>query len=241
MKINQLRYSRQTNLPFMNVRKQRLLAQKIVALVGVGGLGSPAAELLARIGIGKLLIVDSDIIQIHNLPRQFLFTEKDVGKKKAETAKKKLLEINSQLKIEFFPKKLTEKNIYLLKRADLILDCTDNLATRFLINDFCKKEKIPWVFAAALRTKGLVLPLFPKGPCLRCFLKEAELEKCLIAGVLNTITVSIAALQVTLALKILLKEKVKSELYQYELWQPQLKILQINKHKNCPLCGKKKN
>ena len=117
-------------------------------------------------------------------------------------AAEKLKEINSLIKIESYPLHLDPKNVSLLQDADLVLDCTDNLETRFLINDHCRKEKIPWIYA--LRThknSGCVMPILPEVPCLSCFLQETNLETCDVAGVLNTITASIASLQVTLALK----------------------------------------
>lgn len=231
-----LRYSRQILLKEIGEKGQSELSHKKVVIVGMGALGTVAAELLARAGIGLLQLIDRDLIEESNLQRQILFAEKDVGKGKSATAAEKLKEINSLIKIEFHSLHLNSKNIGLLRDADLILDCTDNLETRFLINDYCKKEKIPWIYAAAIKKSGLVMPVLPEGPCLSCFLQETNLETCDVAGVLNTATASIASLQATLALKILLKKETKPMLYHYDVWNQQLKTLKIKKRELCPAC-----
>lgn len=240
--INQTnKYSRQTIIPEIGASGQKKLSRKTVAIVGIGALGTVAAELLVRAGIGNLILIDRDVVEISNLQRQFLFTEKYLHKSKAQTAKLKLEEINSDCKIKAYPVQLNAENIFLLKSANLLLDCTDNLKTRFLLNDFCRKEKIPWIYSAAIKTSGYVMPIFPGGPCLKCFLKEASLDTCETVGVLNTITASIAALQVNLALKILtdnnFNNKVNSKLYYYNIWAPSLKIIKVKKNKNCPACN----
>ncbi len=228
------RYSRQELL--LGKANQKKVKKSIVAIVGIGALGTVAAELLTRTGMGKLILIDRDIIEESNLQRQLLFTEKDIGKSKAKVAEEKLKEINSLVKLESYALHLNSENISLLKEADLVLDCTDNLKTRFLINDFCRKEKITWIYASAIRTEGYVMPILPQGPCLRCFLKEANLETCDTAGVLNTITTSIAALQVTLAIKILVGEKVEPLLYHYDIWKQKFRSLKIKQNPKCPTC-----
>lgn len=232
------RYSRQILL--LGKKGQEKIAKAKVAIIGVGALGTVAAELLARAGVGELVLIDRDVVEESNLQRQLLFTEKDLGKSKALIAEKKLKEINSSLKIKSYAIHLNSENISLLKEADLILDCTDNLKIRFLINDFCKKEKINWIYAAAIRGEGYVMPILPatlpNGPCLRCFLREANLETCDTAGVLNTITTAIGSLQVDLALKLLTKEKIGTYLYHLNLKNMELKKLVIKKNKKCSAC-----
>src|SRR3989338_4354446 len=200
---NHSRYSRQILLQEIGKEGQVILQNKKVAIVGVGALGTVAAELLARAGGGSLILIDRDTVEESNLQRQTRFDEKSAGKNKASAAEKRIKEINSEIKVEFHSLHLNSQNIGLLQSADLILDCTDNLQTRFLINDYCRKEKKIWIYAAAIKTSGYVMPVFPNGPCLQCFLTESSQETCDTVGVLNTITVSIASLQATLALKIL--------------------------------------
>ena len=231
------RYSRQMLLKEIGEEGQSKLDYKKVVIVGIGALGTVAAELLARAGIGSLRLIDRDVVEESNLQRQILFTEKDVGKSKSVMAAEKLKEINSLIKIESYPLHLDPKNVSLLQDADLVLDCTDNLETRFLINDHCRKEKIPWIYAAAIKNSGCVMPILPEGPCLSCFLQETNLETCDVAGVLNTITASIASLQVTLALKILLRKEIEPLLYHYDIWNQRLKTLKIKKRELCPACA----
>lgn len=231
------RYSRQILLDEIGKEGQAILDQKKVAIVGVGALGTVASELLARAGVGSLLLIDRDTIEESNLQRQILYNELDLGKSKAQTAKEKLGKINSSISLEAEVIHLTPSNIQLLKECDLVLDCTDNLQTRFLINDYCKKEKIPWIYAAAIKTSGYVMPIFPEGACLQCFLTESNLETCDTVGVLNTITVSIASLQATLALKILLGKEITSTLYHLDIWNQNFKKLSIKKKENCPTCN----
>lgn len=230
------KYSRQLLLKEIGLEGQRKLAQATVAIVGVGALGTVAAELLARAGVGKLLLIDRDIIEESNLQRQILFTEEDRGRSKAIVAKEKLQKINSLIAIDAHPIHLNSKNIGLLRDATLILDCTDNLQTRFLLNDYCHNHKIPWIYAAAIKTKGYVFPVLPGGPCLRCFLGTESGETCDTVGVLNTITMAIASLQTTLAIKMILGEKVKSELYSLDIWNQEFKTMMVKQKPQCPTC-----
>lgn len=231
------RYSRQTILTEIGKEGQEKIENSIVAIIGMGALGTVAADLLVRAGIGELILVDRDIVEESNLQRQTLYEENDIGRSKAVAAKERLEKINSKLKIEIRALHLNAENITLLDEANIILDCTDNLQTRFVINDYCKKEKKPWIYGAAIRTSGYVMPLLPAGPCLRCFLQEASLETCETAGVLNVITTSIAALQVMLALQILAGKETEPELLHYNIWNQQLKKIKIPKKKDCPSCN----
>ena len=229
-------YSRQVLLPEIGKEGQALLQKKKVAVVGVGALGTVASELLARSGIKSLVLVDRDVVEESNLSRQILYTPKDLDKSKALAAQERLKEIAPSLIINSHALHLNNKNIFLLQESDLILDCTDNLHTRFLLNDFCRKEKIPLMYGAAIRTEGYVMPLLPGGPCLRCFLKEAALETCATVGVLNTITVMVAAQQVTQALKILMEKEVDPRLWHYDAWKGEGKLLSVKKNPSCPAC-----
>ena len=232
------RYSRLTVLPEIGKEGHRKIREKKVAIIGLGALGTVASELLARIGIGSLWLIDRDIVEESNLTRQSLFYEEDIGRSKVFAAKEKLSRINRQCRITAWPIDLNSENINLLKEADLILDCTDNLEARYLINDFCRKEKIIWIFASAIKTSGYVMPIFPEGPCLNCWLKEKiSSETCETAGVLNSIIYSITSFQVNLALKALLGEKVEAELLYLDIWKAKLTKIAIKMRKNCPTCN----
>ena len=235
--MNKDRYSRQSLV--IGEKAQRILSSKKVAIVGVGALGTVAAELLVRSGVRNIILIDRDVIEESNLQRQTLFLESDVDKSKALVAKERLQQINSSIKITAHAIHLNAGNITPLKEVDLILDCTDNLQARFLLNDFCKKQKIPWIYAAAIKTTGYVMPIIPQGPCLRCFIREVPLETCDTVGVLNTITTSIAALQVTIALKLLIGGQVAPTLQGIDIWNNTYKQIQVPKRKNCPTCNGK--
>lgn len=231
------RYSRQTPLEEIGVEGQEKLAEKSVAIVGLGALGSVSAELLARAGVGKLLLIDRDVVEESNLPRQFLYAEEDIGKSKAQAAKQRLEKINSRCQLQAEAIHLHKSLLTILKNANIVLDCTDNLATRFLINDYCKKEGKIWIYAAAIKTEGYVLPIFPDGPCLRCFLsEEASPETCASAGVLNTIIAGVASLQATIAIKILLGAERSRNLIHLDVWRPTFQNIALKQKADCPAC-----
>jgi len=210
----------------------------------LGALGSAAAELLARAGIGKLILIDRDIIELSNLQRQSLYDESDIGKPKALAAKEKLNNINSEVNVDILADDLNHDNIMKavdVKAIDLILDCTDNLETRFLINDFSVKNRIPFIYSSAVGSKGYVFDAVPgnNNPCLRCFLKEAaQLDTCETTGVLNTITHLIPSIQVSEAIKLLLNKEYEKSLLFFDLWKNELMKIKVNKNKNCECCAK---
>lgn len=237
-----MRYIRQEIFREIGKKGQKRLQNSYVAIVGLGALGSVSAQLLARAGIGRLVLVDRDIVELSNLQRQSLFDESDIGNPKASAAKEKLNDINSEIKIDFFIEDLNYENIgkILNEKVDLILDCTDNLETRFLLNDFCIKNNIPFIYSSAVGSKGYVFDVVPKQTaCLRCFLKEATaLDTCETGGVLNTITNLISSIQVNEAIKILLNKDYEKYLLFSDISKNELTKIKINKNKNCICCAK---
>jgi len=234
------RYSRQELL--LGTNNQLKLQQSKLAIIGIGALGTVAAELLTRAGVKELLLIDRDLIELSNLQRQTLFDENDVNNYKAEIAKSKLKKINSDIKLISENVNLNKNNINILNDYNLILDCTDNLQTRYLINDYCIKNDKEWIYSAAIKSSGYVFPILKNGPCLQCFLEEkSNLETCSTVGVLNTITTSIASLQVTLAIKLILKQEVQPILYHYNIWNQEIKKIKIKKRKNCLTCNNQFN
>ena len=239
-----MRYIRQEIFREIGKKGQAELVKSSVAIVGLGALGSVSAQLLARAGIGRLVLVDRDIVELSNLQRQPLFDENDVGKPKALTAKEKLGKINSDAEIQFFVDDLNSESIekILNKEINLVLDGTDNLETRFLINDFSVKNKIPFVYSSAVGSKGYVFNVIPdKTACLRCFLKEAAaLDTCETAGILNTITNLIPSIQANEAIKILLKKaNPEKNLLFFDVWKNELSKIKINKNNSCICCAKR--
>lgn len=229
------KYSRQTLLKEIGERQEHL-QDSAIAIVGLGALGTNCSELLARAGVENLILIDEDVIEESNLQRQTLFMEGDVGKSKVEVAKEKLGKINSRTKITIHNTLLSKENANLLEKSDLILDCTDNLETRFMINKYCQEKNKVWIYSSAVKSSGYVMPIYPDGPCLRCFLREADLDSSCAVGVLNTIISSISSLAVTLAIKILTKQEAPKKLYHYNIWKPELKKLVVKKKEGCKVC-----
>jgi len=197
------RYSRQIILKKIGVIGQKKLLKSSVLIVGAGGLGSPIAIYLTALGIGKIGIIDKDIVEISNLTRQIIFSTKDLKKNKSSAAIDKLKKINPDIKLHSFNKKLTKKNInQLAKNFDLIVDGSDNFRTRFLINDYCLKNKKILISGAISKFDGQVYTFnFSKknSPCLRCFIPQAptdlDIDNCEYDGVLGTLGGIIGSIQ----------------------------------------------
>lgn len=231
-----MRYSRQSILKEIGKSGQEKIRKTTICVIGVGGLGSNAAELLFRAGIGCLILIDNDKVDITNLQRQSLYTEKDIGKKKAEAAKQRLKEINSEVEIIVHTVELTSKNADLM-HSDLILDCTDNLNTRYLINNYCTKHKIPWVHGSAIKSVGQVKVFQPGKECYECIYPEHKVvETCAEVGIFNTIVRVIASIQVMEALKIILGKKSEQDLLRTDLWKNEIFKIKVKKNKKCRNC-----
>ena len=166
------RFSRQILLQHIGEESQKILMDSYAVIVGCGALGTVSSSYLARAGIGQIRIIDRDFIEESNLQRQILFDENDISENipKAIAAQRKLQKINTKTNIEGIVTDVNYSNIEeLTKGADIIIDGTDNFETRFLINDFCVKNNIPWIYGACIGSKGLTMNIIPsKTPCLRC-------------------------------------------------------------------------
>jgi len=217
---------------------QKKLENSLVGVVGIGGLGCIAASLLARSGI-NLVLVDKDVVSVTDLHRQILFDEKDVGLSKVEKSKERLNEANPDIKIKYYNLDLSSENIHVLKDCDLILDCSDNFDTKFLLNKFAVDNKIPLVYGSAIKGEGYVFNVLPKGPCLNCFLEGSKsLVTCSNIGVLNYQAIIIGSLQVSQAFKILLGKNYEKGLVRFDVDRLELLKIKINKRKDCNVCGK---
>jgi len=224
------RYVRQEVLKEIGVSGQKNLSKAKVAIIGVGALGTMTAELLTRAGVGELLLVDKDKISLVNLQRQVLFEEKDVGKFKVVVAKNKLKKINSEVSIRIVKEFLTPQNAdALLADYSIILDCTDNMLARNVINDYCNKQKKIWIYSAASGTSGNVLVV--KNPKLfRKFFRSGEtFDRCEEIGVINTITSITASLQVTEAIKIITKKNFRKDLIRINVWNNSYEKIKLKK------------
>ena len=159
-----MRYIRQEQFDRIGKENQDKLSKSTVVIIGIGALGTTLLDILARAGIGKIRIIDRDIVELNNLQRQTLFNEEDLGKPKVIAAKEKILSINSDINIEGHLMDLDFDNVELLK-SDLILDCTDNIYTRFLINEYSKKNNIPWIYASVIGSKGMTINITSSALC----------------------------------------------------------------------------
>ncbi len=235
MPSSSLRYSRQE---LVLGKDQKKLLRSKVAIVGVGALGTVAAELLVRAGV-SVTLVDRDMVELSNLQRQVLFTEADVGKEKAKVASTVLHKINSEVSLDYHVTDLNHRNVSLLDGHDLILDCTDNLYTRFLINDYTRKNRLPWVYAGAIKDHGMVMLITPSTPCFRCTVSETEgLDTCDTAGILNTASTVIAGLQVQFAIGYLCgRVEEKQKLHHIHLPTLRFSSITTKQDKTCPCCS----
>lgn len=223
------RYSRQILFNGIGVEGQKKLLRSRVLIVGCGALGSAQAESLARAGVGTLRIADRDFVEVSNLQRQTMFTEVDAADRvpKVIAAANHIREINSDTVVEPEIADVNHSNIErLIQDCDLVLDGTDNFATRYLINDACVKNEIDWIYGAAVGSYGVTMTIQPhQSPCLRCVFEEAppaaSAPTCDTAGVLMPIISVVAAVQVTEALKLLTgqTETLHRSLMQFDVWR----------------------
>lgn len=205
-----LRYSRQIMLPQVDVTGQERLLDSTALLIGLGGLGSPAAMYLAAAGVGHLILVDFDAVDLSNLQRQIIHCLADIGRPKVESARDTLLALNPDIKITCINKKLDAQSLAdFVQQADVVLDGCDNFATRFAVNQACVEQRTPLVSGAAIRMEGQVAVFQnnrPDGPCYQCLYKdEGEEElRCSENGVLAPMVGIIGSIQATEAIKVLL-------------------------------------
>lgn len=237
-----MRYSRQELV--IGKDCQAMLEESAVAIAGLGALGTVAAELLTRAGVGTITLIDRDLVELSNLQRQMLYDEDDIGKPKALCCWKKLRGINSDAELKQCIADINHRSISsILGNHDIILDCTDNLYTRLLINEFSRAKGIPWVYSAAIRDRGLVMGITPDTPCLRCVFSEvdklARIETCDTVGVLNAITSAIASIQVNEAMKILSKRFDEQFLVSLNIDSLHLTKVRTESRKDCPVCNGK--
>ena len=242
------RYARQTNYYNLGEEGQKKLLASRVAVVGVGALGCVSSNELVRAGVGFVRIIDGDTVDITNLHRQILYTEQDVeeGKPKVLAAAKFLRAANSEVTVDAVPEKLTPENVdALLGDVDLVIDATDSMDARYLINEFCVEQKKPWIYGGAIATEGMTAAFLPGGPCFSCFTgatmkeKDAPDRSCKSFGVLNMLTAIVSSLEVMEAVKILTgADTVRKDPLYFEIWENECERLPLEKNPECPICGK---
>jgi molybdopterin-synthase adenylyltransferase len=242
------RYSRQILFNGIGEAGQQKLLAARVLIVGCGALGSAHAEALYRAGVGRLRIVDRDFLEPSNLQRQTMFTESDAEKRlpKAVAAANHLREINSEAEIEPHVTDVNHSNIeQLIADCDVVLDGTDNFATRYLINDACVKHKTNWVYGAAVGSYGVTMTIRPhQTACLRCVFEEAppaaSAPTCDTAGVIMPIISIVSAVQVAEALKLITEhfDDLHGSLMQFDVWRNEWRKIKLSTPEpDCPTCG----
>jgi sulfur-carrier protein adenylyltransferase/sulfurtransferase len=239
------RYSRHLVLPEVGVEGQRRLKGSSVLVVGMGGLGTPAAVYLASAGVGRIGIVDHDVVEMPNLQRQFLFSEADLGRKKVEVAAAKLRQVNPNAEIVPYDKKLSSDNaLELMRDYEVVIDATDNLPSRYLINDACVMLGKPDVYASVLGFDGQASVFWgERGPCYRCLYPEPpppeSVMSCEDAGVLGVLPGVMGGLQAVQAIQILLGKgsPLIGRLLVFNGMDSSFDEVKIKKVSDCAVCG----
>ena len=239
-----LRYSRQIMLPQIDVTGQQKLLDSTALIMGMGGLGSPVALYLAAAGVGHLIMVDYDEVELSNLQRQILHSSNDLGKTKVKSALETLSNLNPEIKISPVNKKLSKKELVeYTKQTDIVIDGTDNFATRFIVNEACVETRTPLVSGAAIRMEGQLSVFMNdgKGACYRCLYREDGEEelRCSENGVLAPVVGVIGSLQAVEAIKVLtgIGETLSDRLLIMDALHMDMRILKLKKDPACPVCG----
>jgi adenylyltransferase/sulfurtransferase len=240
-----LRYSRHLIMPEVGMEGQLKLKNASVLLVGTGGLGAPLGLYLAAAGIGRIGLVDFDVVDFTNLQRQVIHGTKDVGRKKLDSAADKMADINPHVQIEKHEVALTSDNaLDIIKNYDLVIDGTDNFPTRYLVNDACVLLKKPNVYGSIFRFEGQsTIFAYPGGPCYRCLYPEPPppglVPSCAEGGVLGILPGMIGLMQATEAVKLILGigEPLVGRLVLYDALAMRFRELKLRRNPECPACG----
>ena len=248
MSTGERRFERQVRFAPLGAAGQERLESARVLLVGCGALGGVLAQTLTRAGVGQLVLVDRDVVEISNLPRQVLFEDRHAaaGTPKVEAARETLARVGGPTRIEAHAVHLDADNVAdLAAGADLVLDGTDNLATRYLLNDFCVREGTPWVYGGVVGAGGLVLAVRPGvGACLRCVFPTPPapgvLPTCDTAGVILPAVGVIASMQAGLALRLIVDpDGLEPALLELDAWSGTVRRVRAPRSPDCPTCARR--
>ena len=236
-----LRYARQMALGEIGQEGSLKIRAASVLVVGMGGIGSPIADLFARAGVGRLGLVDGDRVDVTNLHRQILFGMNDLGKNKADAAAEALRSVNPEVRIDSWPINLDKENATeLLSGWDIIMDGTDNFSARRIINSFCVLNRIPWVFSSSVGTVAQVKAIIPgKTSCLSCFLKENHVDgpSCQEFGVLASSPIMAGSLAWSIAVRIISGKEPSGDLFMLDPWNQEFSRIEIKRNPSCPACS----
>jgi molybdopterin/thiamine biosynthesis adenylyltransferase len=239
-----LHYSRQILLPEIGIEGQQRLLNAKVLIIGLGGLGSPAAMYLAAAGVGHLYISDFDKVELSNLQRQIIHDNNDIGKYKVDSAHKSLLALNPSIKVTPIYKRLNNKAlIEPINKVDIVLDCTDNLNSRLAINKACVQTKTPLISGAAIRMEGQISVFnsnLDNSPCYNCLYPNDQeiIETCTETGILAPMVGIIGSLQALETMKLIMGvgNNLIGKLLLIDGMTMEFQTIKINKNPNCPTC-----
>jgi molybdopterin/thiamine biosynthesis adenylyltransferase len=239
------RYNRHIIIPEIGLEGQLKIAAAKVFIVGAGGLGSPVGYYLSAAGVGTLAIIDNDKVDVSNLQRQIAHSTKTIGKPKVESAKKTFESLNPDVHVIPIEQRLTKHNILdMIQDFDIVVDCSDNFATRFLVNDACIMSKKPLVTGAIFKFEGQITVVIPnEGPCYRCLFEEPPPPGAFPSpqdvGLLGVIPGVIGTLQAVEVLKLIIGtgEILKGELLIYDALKSSFRKVKIPRSTDCPICS----
>lgn len=240
------RYSRHLLLEEVGKNGQMRLKQSRALVIGMGGLGSPISLYLAAAGVGTIGIVDFDTVDLSNLQRQILHSTDNVGKKKTQSARARLLEVNPEIDVIVHEERISVDNaLTMIGNYDVVIDGTDNFQTRYLVNDACVLGKKPLVYGSIFRFEGQATVFSPpQGPCYRCIYPDppeaGAVPNCAEGGVLGVLAGVIGSIQAAEAIKLLLGkgQTLMGRLLLYDALEASFETLNLKRNPNCPLCGK---
>jgi adenylyltransferase/sulfurtransferase len=237
--MNLERYTRQILVRVIGRKAQETLATKHAVVIGGGGLGSTSSAFLVRMGIGQVDIIDKDLVTLSNLHRTSVFTEEDVGKPKSKILAQRLRKVNSDVVVDGKRICVTQDTIEdIVDQADIIVDGTDNLETRFLLNEASVKLGIPWVYAGVNETVGMVMGILPeKTPCFSCLTQAVSYKSAKELPMLGNLPVVTASIQCSEIIKLLLEQQ-PSGLLIYDIWKQLFDKVTMNINRNCMCCQK---
>ncbi len=239
------RYSRHIILPEVGGKGQQKLLDGRVLLVGVGGLGSPAALYLAAAGVGKIGLIDGDQVDLSNLQRQIVHFTEDVGHDKVDSARRKLLDLNPDVRVDIYRERLTADNaLEVLADYDFIIDGTDNFSAKFLVADACHFAGKPYSHAGILRFDGQTMTVRPgESACYRCVFPQpppkGAVPSCSQAGVLGVVAGVVGTIQATEAIKHILAQgkPLINRMLVYNALDMRFREVSLRRNRKCPLCG----
>lgn len=241
-----LRYSRQIMLPQFDIVGQEKLATAKVLIMGAGGLGCPVALYLAAAGVGHILLVDDDVVELSNLQRQIAHGTGDLGKLKVESARETLLDINPLVQVDIIDQRLEESELNdVIAQCNVVMDCSDNFATRFAVNRCCVRNKIPLVSGAAIAMEGQIAVFDSRQsdkPCYQCLYKDEGREldlNCSQNGVMAPLVGIVGSIQALEAIKVIadVGEPLVGKLLLLDAMTMQWRNLKLPKDPTCPVCS----